>query len=376
MKILFWSELYAPKIGGIETIVRLIAEALVRAGHEAAVICNREPATLAAEEVINGVRVFRLGVERALARKDLPAFAGACREMSRLRAEFQPDVEHVHTLGSLLVAFQMVRRGQPRPFAVSLHCTHDSLPGLVASGGAFLTTMREASRIVSLSEFLARHVRDLIPDVAARVQTEYHGIPFPNAEPSPLPMNPPVVVSYGRLVPEKGFDLLLDAFAIVHREFSEVRLILGGDGPERARLLERAAQLHLGDAVEFRGWIEPARVPAFVNEGTLVIMPSRYAEPFGLVALDAAQMARPVIATRNGGVPELVSEGETGWLVENDSAPALAAALRLALGDPARLQSLGTAARQRAAERFGFERYFQFHLDLYRRVQSAPISPA
>jgi glycosyltransferase involved in cell wall biosynthesis len=92
-----------------------------------------------------------------------------------------------------------------------------------------------------------------------------------------------------------------------------------------------------------------------LNDVTLVLVPSRY-EAFGLTALEAAQMARPVVATRVGGLPEVVVDGKTGLLVEPDDPVALARAIVTLLQDRGRAERLGRAARERARHAFSLER--------------------
>ena len=97
-----------------------------------------------------------------------------------------------------------------------------------------------------------------------------------------------------------------------------------------------------------------------------MVVPSRWWEGFGLVALQAHQLGRPVLASRVGGLAEVVEDGVTGALVERDDPDALAAAARKLLGDPSRLQAMGEAARERASAMFSWDE----HVDAYARIYS------
>jgi glycogen(starch) synthase len=97
-------------------------------------------------------------------------------------------------------------------------------------------------------------------------------------------------------------------------------------------------------------------------------MPSRWEEAFGLVALEAALMARPVVATRVGGLPEVVLDGETGLLVQKDDSGALARAVGFLLDHPEQAMSMGNAGRLRAKEVFSLARYVDAYDTLYRRL--------
>ena len=172
----------------------------------------------------------------------------------------------------------------------------------------------------------------------------------------------------GRVVRDKGFDLALAAFAELAPRFPKARLVVAGDGPARPELEAQAQALGVADAVEFPGWVAPERVSELMNSATLVVMPSRWDEPFGLVAVEAALMARPVVASRVGGLAEAVADGETGLLVDKEDPAALARAVAHLLEDPGKAERMGQAARRRARELFGFERQVDAYDGLYQRL--------
>ena len=121
---------------------------------------------------------------------------------------------------------------------------------------------------------------------------------MPDLEPTPPPFDAPRVLYAGRLVREKGVDVAIDAFAAITTRFPKAHLVIAGDGVTRQDLEQQVVDLCLQDRVEFVGWVDPEKMPALINSSTIVVMPSRWEEPFGLVALQAAQMARPIVATR------------------------------------------------------------------------------
>jgi glycogen(starch) synthase len=175
------------------------------------------------------------------------------------------------------------------------------------------------------------------------------------------------------LVQDKGFDLALRAFALVHPRFPGVRLVIAGQGPERAALEGLAANLGIGAAVDFPGLISPSAVPALLNTASAVLVPSNWFEPFGLVALQAAQMGRPVVASRVGGLQDLVLDGQTGLLVEQGSVEALAAAIAILLADPHLASGLGHTAYHHARRVYSWERYVGDYLALYTKLLQATV---
>ncbi len=138
-----------------------------------------------------------------------------------------------------------------------------------------------------------------------------------------------VVKSLGRLVPEKGFDVLLRAAALAERQGSCFRLEIGGDGPERKALRALARQLGMG-GVTFPGWIDD--VPAFLSDADVFVLASRH-EAFGLVILEAMACGVPIVATRVSGPAEIL-DSKTALLVDPDDPSAMAAALATVFAEP------------------------------------------
>ncbi|UCF68246.1 MAG: glycosyltransferase, partial [Acidobacteriota bacterium] len=150
------------------------------------------------------------------------------------------------------------------------------------------------------------------------------GVPV---EPLSRPLSPePTAVFAGRLVREKGVDVLARAFSDVARQVPAARLVLAGDGPERSAIQEQIRRLGLTEQVTMPGQL--AREPlqrAFAGAWVQAV-PSRWAEPFGMVAAEAMMRGTPVVASDAGGLREIVWEGRTGFLVPPGDAPGLAEA--------------------------------------------------
>jgi glycosyltransferase involved in cell wall biosynthesis len=154
-----------------------------------------------------------------------------------------------------------------------------------------------------------------------------------------------VIVGLGRLVPIKGFDLLVRALAIVVSQVPTARVLLVGEGAERAHLETIAASLGVAGHLRLTGGTSDAA--ACLAAADVVTVPSRN-EGMGRVIVEAMSLGRPVVATAVGGIPDVVTDGECGRLVEPEDVEALAAAL-IELGrDPALRRKLAEAAAQRA----------------------------
>jgi glycosyltransferase involved in cell wall biosynthesis len=112
--------------------------------------------------------------------------------------------------------------------------------------------------------------------------------------------NTPKLLCLGRLARQKGFDIALGALAAITGRSPEIRMVIPGNGTDRAQLERQAAELGLREVVDFIGWVAPDKVPELINSATIVLMPSRW-EGLPSVALQASMMARPVLATSVGG---------------------------------------------------------------------------
>jgi len=145
----------------------------------------------------------------------------------------------------------------------------------------------------------------------------------------------------GRLSPEKGVLTLLEAAARV----PDLRLVLAGDGPQRAALEERARALGLGGRVRFAGYLRGGDYDRVWEGAAFLVLPSECYEVRPMAIHEAYARGCPAVSTRIGTIPEIVQEGETGFLSPPFQPAALAAVLAEALGDPERLAAMGRAAR-------------------------------
>ena len=159
----------------------------------------------------------------------------------------------------------------------------------------------------------------------------------------------PVVAVVGRLRREKGHRFLLEAIAQLRRDFPAILLVVAGDGSLRAELEQNAAALGIRDHVRFLGF--RTDVPEILAAADLFVLPS-LAEGLGTAAIEAAAAGRPVVASRVGGLTDIIRDGETGRLVEPGDAAALTRAIAQLLADWQLAKRLAQAARRYASEHF------------------------
>jgi glycosyltransferase involved in cell wall biosynthesis len=184
----------------------------------------------------------------------------------------------------------------------------------------------------------------------------------------------PIIVTVGRLAPNKGFAVGLEALARVSQELGPSwRWIVVGEGPERAALERRIRALGLTDRVRLAGRRDDIDSHSLLAAADLFLNPTLY-EGSSLVTLEAMAHARPIVATRAGGIPDKVLAGETGWLAEPGDPISLAEAiLRWRRTDGARRARVGEAARRRVAERFDWPQAITSYVELIRAAAGGHI---
>jgi len=170
---------------------------------------------------------------------------------------------------------------------------------------------------------------------------------FENASAHPHPR--PYILAIGRLAPQKGFDVLISAFAEVAKSNSTHDILLAGDGPDEQLLKDLAVRHGIAGRVQFFGAANREQVVKLFAGADLIVTPSRK-EAMGIVNLEAMACGKAVISTKVGGVPEIVRDGQTGLLVPPGDIASLVLAIRELLADPQRREQLAAAGRARAAE--------------------------
>lgn len=364
MKLLFWNELFLPDIGGAEINTAHLIRHFRSAGHACSVIAAHGRTPRADHLTHEGeVDVHRFWFHRALLKRDLAGIREIVRGVDAVVSECAPDLIHLGTSQPSLFFFLRSKAAREIPTVATIYepPTDSLTPGSLL-GQVLLTRTR---RIAPCSQAVRAAMLHRLPQLADRTKVIHLGLPPPNAEPLPFPAGAPTLLCGGRLTREKGIDLALEATARLKEEFADLHLTVFGDGPERGALIDLATRLGLGDRVRFPGWIAPDVVPALMAQHHGILVPSRWNEPFGLIALEAAQMARPVVAAADGGLAEIVVDGQTGFLVPPEDVSALAESTAKLLRDPALAARLGRAGRKHAATHFGLDRQAEAIVKLY-----------
>jgi glycosyltransferase involved in cell wall biosynthesis len=219
---------------------------------------------------------------------------------------------------------------------------------------------------IAISRGLAQYLEQAEGFDAEDFEIVHYGI-APRGEPPVYAELAPRLLCVGRLIPIKGHIVLLRAFAEARKEVPGLTLDIAGRGPLEPALKALARELEIADAVRFLGYVSP--IQEAIERSAVIVVPSM-GEGFGMVALEAMERARPVIAAAIGGLGELVADGETGVLVAPGESGPLARAIVEVAGDLERAAQMGAAGRRRALTDFLEERCIQRTEQLYEQALS------
>lgn len=392
LRILIYGEYFLPVVGGVQTAMHLLAKGL------AALNCHQHrdrdwleiDVTVVTKTAANGMDDSGLPY-RVVRHPPLRRLIMLIREA---------DVVHVAGPCLLPMAIAWV---MGKPFVVEHHgyqaiCPNGLLfrePGRTVCPGHFgQQRYRECVSCVSATSGLSRGFRSLLltfprlqlcraaaanititDHVAARLKlprsrTIYYGIECPGSTDAGTPVLPsePIEVAYvGRLVPEKGLMVLLQAAQILAIRPNNIKLTFIGDGPERTQLHEFVERTRLKESVTFLGDMRGDELERAVDKVAIVVMPSLWEETAGLSAIEHMMRGRVVIAADIGGMAEVV--GDAALKFTPGDVQGLASCIQRVLDDPVLVKSLGTAARDRATRFFNRDRMIRDHALLYQELR-------
>ena len=366
MKILQLVDNFYPHIGGAQYVAGELARAQAARGDTVEIVVTGRRGDLPVVDTWNGIPVHRFEFRAALEEKNIEKLLSVRSSLKKLRESIRPDITHIHLWGPGAALHMQTNQTAPSPWLVTVHApVPNAAHGSADNVGNIL---RSASAVAAVSDYSRQNILTHT-GTASRVTLIYNAIRIPHQSFGALPWEPPMLLCMGRMVPEKGFDVAIEAFARVHAQIPEARLVITGDGPERVSLECRAGALSVADRIEFPGWVPADQLPNVLNRSTIMLVPSRGGvELFGLVAAEAALAGRPVVATRTGGLSEVVLNGYTGIVVPVDDVGAMADAIMQLLGDRELATRLGRNAAESARSRFGMERLIADYDNLYREV--------
>jgi glycosyltransferase involved in cell wall biosynthesis len=399
-RVLFLAESFHPILGGGETHVRRLGSALVSAGDEATVVTRRAARSWPVEERVDGIRVVRVP----------PAGPGRTGKFLMLPAAMRAVIREAHRHDVLVVRGTRVlglpglvaARASGVPVVMQPETNGElsgeawtwgkawgaGSAGRLARGATALRNLwlRDADAFVAMSRVIRDEMREAgVP--RERIVLLPHGVDTERFSPATaeaklalrrdLGLPEGVLAVYaGRLLRGKGLETLVDAFAAIADQAPGLGVVMVGSGEGQALSIEdelrgRVAARGLGARVVFAGRSE--RVEDYLRSADVFVFPSVF-EALGIALVEAAACALPAVASRTGGIVDVVEDGVSGRLVAPGDAAALSEALLRLSADPGLRSRMGRAARTTALARFderdGIERYRA----LFREVSSPRTS--
>lgn len=352
---------FHPHRGGVEEMSLQLARALSAGGDDVVVVTHRHPPELAAREIVEGVEVRRLDFSAprldplALLRflSQLPAIQRALDALGS-----PPELINVQCVANQVPHLVLYAGRHRVPFVLSTHGEVVMDADAIFEHSAYmrralLLAARRASALTACSSWAAEHTAPLAPRFAhARVIPA--GVDPAQWSGSPLPEQP-ILCAWGRHVRQKGFNLAIEAFALLRERVGDARLLIGGGGAETPRLRELA-----GDGVEFVGPVDRDGVRALLARSRVVVVPSRI-EPFGIVALEGLASGRGLVYAAGTGLAE--AAGGLGRAADPRDAEALADAMAAELAEPTAAAAGGARAAELSWTLIG-ERYRALYAEL------------
>ena len=377
MRVAMLSWEYPPLvIGGISAHVEGLAQAMVRAGHEVVVLSLHHP-EVEDDAMVDGVRVLR-------ARTDLPwipdgdlvaRMASANHHLVQLAARlgsWRPDVVHAH---DWLVAWagDTLKTLWDVPLVATIHATERGRhgghlpPGTPASINAaewWLTY--QAQQVICCSKFMAREVVDGFELPSDKVHLVPNGVDpelwAPAAGTSPK--RGPLVLAWGRVQYEKGFQVLAGAMGLLRHRVPGIRCVIAGRGSYLPELQMQIDIEGVSDIVQLAGFVPDDELRDLLHRSGCAVIPSLY-EPFGIVALEAMASGAPTIVARTGGLAEIVEGTGAGLLFEPGSRDQLADRIATVLTQPRASEGLRAKAQALLTEHYSWDAIAASTLSVY-----------
>jgi len=365
--------------GGLGAHVLALTQAQARSGHEVTVITQAEPGEAESHINSNGVEVFRVANHYPDSQMVHEEFAhwvhgfalasqSACELMSR-----KPEIVHGH---DWIAASQLIVAAKrfSVPSVLTVHATEfgrhngwltSRLSQIVYANER--RAIRSADSVIVCSQYMTHEVRSGYGVEPRNLNVIANAVsPIPSVPRKTVNNSKNIIVGFiGRLEWEKGVHHIIDAMELINDE--RVKLEIVGSGSQRASLQEKVQRKRLGDRVSFLGHIEDHDRVDIVQSWNLAVIPSSY-EPFGIVALELGQVGVPIIASQVGGLRDIISSSEFGYLIGEVSGSSIAREIELILNNQTLAIERADRLRSRVNTEFTWETVVDLTDSVYGKV--------
>ncbi len=362
------------RIGGTETYARELSLQLAEHGWQSVLCFLSEPP----DQVKEFLALPNVTLE--VLEDSVDFSLSASRKLAKILRKHRPDILHFHFTGFLGV-FPWV--GRFHSVKKVFFTDHTSRPaGYVMRRASFWKRAvvrainRPLTKVICVSNYGYRCLTnaDLLP--AERFELVYNGVDLTRVSPNPklaaefrrkhaIPDDRTVVLQVSWIIPEKGIPELLQAARLVLEKTDKVQFVIVGEGAFREEYMKDAQAMGLGDHITWTGMVQDPFGEGVYDVADIVCQLSRWEEVFGWMIAEGMAYQRPIVATKVGGIPELIKDQESGFLVERGDIAATAEKILLLVDDPELRRRMGQIGSRITNEKFALERNVAQLIRLY-----------
>lgn len=318
--------LFPPKwLAGTEIATYNLADHLARRGHEVHVITSHDAGLPELSEE-NGFYIHRIAWLKIRFIGIVTFWAKIFLKMRKIK----PDIVHGQSLPSGIPAWA-AKKFLKIPYVIWGQGSDIYLPGWFTRMTS-KPILQNADVALALTEDMKQKMREICDREVSVMPNGVDLERFKISSGGKKEGNAKTIVFVGRLHPVKGAQYLIEAMAIIHRKMPDVKLVIVGDGIERSRLEELREKLDLNGCIQFAGQVPQERIPQIMHQADVFALPS-LSESFGIVNIEAMAAGLPIVTTNVGGLPELIKNGENGFVVEPKNPEAIAEKILLILNN-------------------------------------------
>lgn len=331
-KVLIITEGYYPYIGGLEKLVTEIAEGLYNTNkYEVVVLTTSREKNVLYTKIRNGITIYYVSLNKKHGKVTLFKELYIIRKLMKKILLQQFDFISVQYLGYLSAIFYTLKVNIP--FSVSIHGDDVMQNRFWLIRSIQKKIILESCALISNSYYLAKRLENNIKiSLDDKLNVVWNGIHIEDYQSDKILAENEIIVSFGRFVYKKGFDVLIRAFSIVVKDHPNAKLFFAGDGVEKEKCIHLSENLGLKDNIFFLGELSGNAIRQLLLKGRIFVCPSRE-EAFGIVVLEAMAMGIPVVATDSGGVREIIGNNKYGYLVPVENEKEIANKISFLLDD-------------------------------------------
>lgn len=376
MKICFISTFYGSPLGGAEISVQLLTESLIRKGIDITIVTSVDK--------IHGKNIRHISLSKFLPKKFLilgnrliDKFLS--ESIEKIIVEESPDIIHVHDL-YMLPACMLVSKKFDIPIVATVR---DNLPKRLSENSNFfldhilnyllnkrsdtwLNNLRNTDKTIAISNFIKKELeKNGVYDVC----TIYNITPLWTIDENVYrPKKDVILFTPGRFHEEKGMDISIKVLYTILKSEKNIKLILLGDGPNKNKLKKLVDRLDLKNNVEFISKVPFKNIKKFYQMSDIVIFCPYYQEPLGRVAIESGISGKPIVASNVGGIPEIVIDGKTGFLVNPNCINEVVNKVMILIKNKSLYNDMGINARNHIIKKFDENKIVSQHINLYKEI--------